>query len=414
MALIVGVCLSFAAPDGVRAQAPSLDAMIGQMLLVGFHGTSVKGKHVKRITRQIAQGKIGGVILMDRNIHSPRQVRALTAKFKETGHPLIPIISVDQEGGRVQRLSRKKGFKAYPTAYSVARRYKPDKAYQLYKAMAQELANAGFNLNFGPVVDLNLNRSNPVIARSGRSYGADPKQVVAYAQAFISAHRQANVLTSVKHFPGHGSSWTDSHKTFVDLTKTWKEIELQPYLTLANAGAIDTVMVGHLYHPAFSSNSRLPATLTATAVEGWIRGKLGFQGVVITDDLEMGAIRRYHKLPSTLIKAVNGGSDILLFSSSGSDPNFVPRATRILRDAVNEGTIPRQRIAQAYGRIVALKQRLRVGVAPVQTRQPVQTVQPVQARQPARTKQPAQAIQPKQTKLRRLKNFILRRDPAAQ
>ena len=127
-------------------------------------------------------------------------------------------------------------------------------------------------------------------------------------------------------------------------------------------------MVGHLYHPAFSSNSRLPATLASTAVEGWIRGKLGFQGVVITDDLEMGAIRRYYKLPTTLIKAVQGGSDILLFSSSGSDPNFVPRATKILRDAVKNGKIPQQRIAQAYGRIVAMKRRLRGEAAPQQTR----------------------------------------------
>jgi beta-N-acetylhexosaminidase len=190
--------------------------------------------------------------------------------------------------------------------------------------------------------------------------------VATYAQAFISAHRAANVLTSVKHFPGHGSSWADSHKTFVDLSKTWKEIELEPYRMLASAGAIDTVMVGHLYHPAFSNNQRLPATLTPTAIEGWIRGKLGFQGVVITDDLEMGAIRRYHKLPATLIKAVQGGSDILMFSSSGSDPNFVPRATKILRDAVNDGTIRRERIAQAYDRIVALKQRLRGEVAPKQ------------------------------------------------
>jgi beta-N-acetylhexosaminidase len=143
-------------------------------------------------------------------------------------------------------------------------------------------------------------------------------------------------------------------------------------------------MVGHLYHPAFSSNSRLPATLASTAVEGWIRGKLGFQGVVITDDLEMAAIRRYYKLPATLIKAVQGGSDILLFSSSGSDPNFVPRATKILRDAVNNGTIPHQRIAQAYGRIIALKQRLRVGIAP------------------------------EQTKLRKLKNILLRRNQTTQ
>lgn len=351
--------ITLAVPAHPREQAASLDAMIGQMLLIGFHGSSPGGKDARRIASQIAKGQIGGVILMDRNIRSPRQVRALTSKFHSTGHPLTPIISVDQEGGLVQRLSAKKGFKAYPTARTVARLYTPEKARRIYKSMAQELAKAGFNLNYGPVLDLNLNRRNPVIGRLGRSYGADPERVVAYARAFISAHREAKVLTSVKHFPGHGSSWTDSHKRFVDLTKTWKDIEMEPYRALARDGAIDTLMVGHLYHPAFSTNQRLPATLTSTAIEGWVRGQLGFQGVVITDDLEMGAIRRYHNLQTTLIKAVQGGNDILMFSAAGADPKFVSKATQILRDAVNDGTIPRKRVTQAYARIKSLKQRFR-------------------------------------------------------
>ncbi len=358
-ALFLAAVIAFTQPAQPREPDPGLDAMIGQMLLIGFHGTSPGGKDARRIARQIAKGQIGGVILMDRNIRSPRQVRALTSRFLSTGYPLTPIISVDQEGGLVQRLSARKGFKAYPTARTVARLYKPEKARFIYKSMAQELAKAGFNLNFGPVLDLNLNRRNPVIGRLGRSYGAKPERVVAYARAFISAHREANVLTSVKHFPGHGSSWSDSHKQFVDLTKTWKDIELEPYRALARDGAIDTLMVGHLYHPAFSNNQRLPATLTSTAIEGWVRGRLGFQGVVITDDLEMGAIARYHNLRTTLIKAVQSGNDILMFSTAGADPKFVPKATQILRKAVNDGTIARKRIAQAYARIKSLKQRLR-------------------------------------------------------
>ncbi len=358
-ALLLAAVIAFTRPAQPREPDPGLDAMIGQMLLIGFHGTSPGGKDARRIARQIAKGQIGGVILMDRNIRSPRQVRTLTSRFLSTGHPLTPIISVDQEGGMVQRLSARKGFKAYPTARTVARLYPPEKARRIYKSMAQELANAGFNLNYGPVLDLNLNRRNPVIGRLGRSYGAKPERVVAYARAFISAHREANVLTSVKHFPGHGSSWSDSHKRFVDLTKTWKDIELEPYRALAKEGAIDTLMVGHLYHPAFSKNQRLPATLTSTAIEGWVRGRLGFQGVVITDDLEMGAIARYHNLRTTLIKAVQSGNDILMFSTAGRDPKFVPKATQILRKAVNDGTIARKRIAQAYARIKSLKQRLR-------------------------------------------------------
>lgn len=340
---------------------PEFDAMIGQMLLIGFNGTSPDSAGAKRVTGQIARGEIGGVILMDRNVRSPKQVPALTEKFLGTGHALMPFISVDQEGGLVQRLSARKGFKAYPMARTVAKRYKPEKAYDLYKGMAEELAAMGINLNFGPVVDLSINRKNPIIAKRGRSYGDDPESVLAYARAFILAHRNVNILTSVKHFPGHGSSLTDSHKRFVDLTKTWKDIEFEPYRALAGQDMIDTLMVGHLYHPAISGDERLPATLASTAIEGWIRDELEFQGVVITDDLDMGAIKKHHDLRETLIKAVLSGNDILLFSKVGEDAEFVPKATRILRDAVNDGTIPRERIEEAYSRIRALKERLATG-----------------------------------------------------
>lgn len=345
-------------PVSANETDAQLRTMIGQMLVVGFVGTSPNSAGAKRTTRQIERGEVGGVILMDRNVRSPSQIKALTSKLRNTSHPLIPIISVDQEGGLVQRLSARKGFKAYPTARTVARLYKPDKAQRIYSSMARELAEAGFNLNYGPVLDLNINRSNPVIGRLGRSYGANPDNVLAYARAFISAHRAENILTSVKHFPGHGSSWTDSHKRFVDLTKTWKEIEIQPYIDLARTGEIDTLMVGHLYHPEFSDDRKLPATLTSTAIQGWVRSRLGFQGVVITDDLEMAAVRKHHNLQQTLVKAVNGGNDILLFSSAGADAKFVSKATKIILDGIRSGAIPAERVRQAYTRITALKQRL--------------------------------------------------------
>jgi beta-N-acetylhexosaminidase len=345
-------------PTNARAADPGLDAMIGQMLLIGFNGTSPTGAGARRVAAHIAKGEIGGVILMDHNIRSPQQVRALTGMFHKTGHPLAPFISVDQEGGLVQRLSSKKGFTAYPTARTVARVYSPERAKRIYAAMARELADAGFNLNYGPVVDLNVYRANPIIGRLGRSYGAKPEKVLAYARAFISAHREANVLTSIKHFPGHGSSRTDSHKRFVDLSKTWKDIEMEPYRVLAREGAIDTIMIGHLYHPAFSSEKRVPATLSRSAIDVWIRRKLGFQGVVITDDLEMAAVKKHHNLRETVIMAVNGGNDILMFSNAGRNPIFVARVTNIIRTAVENGAIPRERISIAYARIVALKERL--------------------------------------------------------
>lgn len=366
--VFVACALILALPGRANEPRATLDEMIGQMLLVGFNGTSAKGATAKRIAGQIARGQIGGVILFNRNIRSPRQVRALTKKFRTAGHPLVPLISVDQEGGKVQRLSAKNGFATYPTARTMARKYTPEQAQRIYRKMAEELSRAGFNMNYGPVVDLNLNRGNPIIARLGRSYGANPAQVTKYARAFIYAHREANVLTSVKHFPGHGSSTRDSHKQFVDISRTWKDIEITPYQMLAREGAIDTVMVGHLYHRAISGKKRVPATLAANAIDGWLRDRVGFQGVVITDDLEMAAIRKHNNLKNTLIKAVQSGNDILLFGASGSDPKFVPKATRILRDAVNDGTIPIERIALSYNRIKRLKEGLAARSGPTGAR----------------------------------------------
>ncbi|MGE0611456.1 MAG: glycoside hydrolase family 3 protein [Hyphomicrobiales bacterium] len=334
--------------------------MIGQMLMFGFEGVSQEAAGARRIRQLAAEGKIGGVILMDRNIRSPVQAKALVGYLRGgvSGAPLF--VAVDQEGGMVQRLSARKGFTAYPTAATLARLYTPAQAEQIYRRMAAELATAGFNMNFGPVVDLNLNRANPIIGRLGRSYGADPDKVTAYARAFVEAHRAFGIATTVKHFPGHGSSWGDSHEEFIDLSKTWKDIELAPYRNLAAQGAMDMVMIGHLYHPAFSGQKRLPATLSPQAVDGWVRGKLGFSGVIVTDDMEMGAIRRYHKINAAAVMAVNSGNDIILYSNAGRDPQFADRLIAAIRTAVEKGEIPRQRIEDSYRRIMRLKGQMQV------------------------------------------------------
>lgn len=311
---------------------------------------------VERAARQLAQGRIGGVILMDRNIRSPKQVRKLTAVFAAAKPSQPPLIAVDQEGGRVQRLSSRKGFRSYPAAKRIANSHGPLAAYFIYRRMAEELAEAGFNLNFGPVVDLNLNARNHVINGRGRSYGSDPAQVAAYAAAFVAAHRHAGVLTSLKHFPGHGSSPTDSHAKLVDITKSWSERELGPYRALAAQRAIDTVMVGHLYHPEFSAEG-LPATLAPNAV-AWLREDLAFDGVVITDDLGMGAVRKKHSLEEALMLAVNAGNDLLLMSNHAKGEDTAARAIGAIRAAVEDGRIPASRIADAWRRVTALKETL--------------------------------------------------------
>jgi beta-N-acetylhexosaminidase len=346
--------------DAAKA-GDALDRMIGQMILVGFLGDSPRDPTVVTVRDQIAKGMIGGVVLYPDNIRSNTQLRALTAFLAGANSELVPFIAVDQEGGLVQRLSRRKGYVYYPAARSVARDPKlstAEGAFALYKKMADTLATSGINLNFGPVVDLNLNPGNTVIGRRKRSYGSDPKVVSTLAGAFIAAHREANVVTSAKHFPGHGSSWNDSHKALPDISRTWREVELDPYAALARAGLLDMVMIGHLYHPRFSDGEKIPATLSARAVHALrAPGYIGFRGVIVSDDLEMGAVR--FSFEEKIVKAINAGIDILVFSNvKARDASLGEKVHAAILEAVHDGRIPRYKIEDAYQRIALLKRRL--------------------------------------------------------
>ncbi len=225
--------------------------------------------------------------------------------------------------------------------------------------MAEELADAGFNLNFGPVVDLNLNPGNPVIGQRDRSFGADPNTVTMLARAFITAHRDADIVTVAKHFPGHGSSHVDSHKALADVSRPGRRSSSSLTGTLAKEGMLDAVMIGHLYHPRFSDGAKLPASLSGRAVQALRASYIGFDGVVVSDDMEMGAVSDDYSFEERVIKAVNAGTDLLVFSNvCGRDPELGPKIHAIIADAVRDGRISRTRIEEAYGKIKMLKRRL--------------------------------------------------------
>ena len=276
-----------AACDSEPPPAPAdkrVDAMIGQMIMVGFLGDNERDPGVKAVRDQLAKGIVGGVVLYPENIGSPKELRTLTAFLRNAKSSMVPFIAVDQEGGKVQRLTGRNGHRYFPSAWSVGRNPSyavGDSAEKLYASMAADEAQAGFNLNFGPVVDLNVNPANPVIGQRDRSFSADPNTVTALARAFILAHRNADIVTVAKHFPGHGSSRVDSHKALADVSESWREIELEPYRALAKDGLLDAVMLGHLYHPTFSDGAKLPASLSGRAVRAlrdkgnWLRRRGG-------------------------------------------------------------------------------------------------------------------------------------------
>jgi beta-N-acetylhexosaminidase len=350
------------AGDSDTQAEPDLDAKIGQMIMVGFAGSSERDAGVASVRDQLNKGVIGGVVLYPENIGRPEELRNLNAFLRNAKSSPVPFVAVDQEGGLVQRLTRRNGHSYFPSAFSVGRNpsfASSTSAEKLYAGMAEELAHAGFNLNFGPVVDLNLNPWNPVIGQRDRSFGADPNTVTMLARAFIKAHRDADIVTVAKHFPGHGSSHADSHKTLADVSESWKEIELDPYRNLAREGMLDAVMIGHLYHPRFSDGAKLPASLSGRAVQALRAGYIGFDGMVVSDDLEMGAVADDYSFEERIVKAVNAGTDLIVFSNvSGRDPALGPKIHAAIADAARQGRISTQRIDDAYAKVLALKTRL--------------------------------------------------------
>lgn len=356
--LIAGLVLSIMAP--MASLAASLEEMAGQMVIVGFKGDSVGDKSVVAIRKAVAEGRIGGVMYLRYNVASLSAVKAMNEAFTEASPNLPPFLTLDQEGGAVERLTKEVGFHEIPNAETVAARNDPAGAQAIYEGMAKDIAALGFTVNFGPVVDLNINPKNPVIAKFGRSYGKDAATVEAYANAFINAHHAEGVLTSLKHFPGHGSSTIDSHAGFVDISKTWSEKELAPYRDLLAQGYDDFVMVGHLYHKDHDDGGdKLPASLSPDWITGVLRGQLGYDGVVISDDLEMGAIRKRFTLKETVVRAVNAGMDVLLFSNTAAyDPALGDEIREILVAEAGKDPKFAERIQQSYDRIVALKGRI--------------------------------------------------------
>lgn len=333
----------------------SLDAWIGRMLMLGFRGMSLEESD--HLVRDLREYQAGGVILFDydvpnrepvRNIEDAQQVRRLTRQIRETARPGV-LIAVDQEGGRVARLKETRGFERGPSAQEVGQAGL-DTARAVYRRQATQLADLGFNVNFAPVVDVNLNPDNPVIGSIGRSYSADPGQVAAFAQTALEAFHDRGVMGVIKHFPGHGSSRQDSHLGLTDVTPYWDRAELEPFRTLISTGSARAVMSAHVMHREIDPDA--PATLSAAFLTGMLRRDMGFDGILFSDDMQMGAIREEFGLEEAVVRAVLAGVDVLVFgNNSVYEPDIVPRAHAILREAVRDGRIPAGRLRESAERI---------------------------------------------------------------
>ena len=335
------------------------------MLMVGFYGTTAKPQ--SQICKDIKKYNIAGVILFDfnpvnrkkaKNIANKNQLAQLSKELQSCSSNGKLLIAVDQEGGRVQRLKSKYGFYGKFPKASDAKKVSEQKLEEDYNKMGTELKSVGINYNLAPVVDLAINKKNHVIYGLGRSFGSNPKSVARYSNIFINSMHRNGILTSLKHFPGHGSSTGDTHKGFVDVTTQWKKSELEPYRLLIEKRDIDSVMVAHVMNKNLDKN--YPATLSSKIINGKLRKELGFNGVVITDDLQMGAISQRYNLKQRIKLAINAGNDILLFGNQ-LDPKSVvstKKLVNIIRNLLESKDIKLEIIHKANMRIKKLKGKL--------------------------------------------------------
>ncbi|MCK4355059.1 beta-N-acetylhexosaminidase [Candidatus Parcubacteria bacterium] len=341
-----------------------LKEQIGQMLMIGFRGTEISKDSY--IVQEMEDLNIGGVILFDydvpsksfpRNIISPKQTKNLIADLKKfSGTPLF--VAIDAEGGKVNRLKEKYGFIAMPSPQKLGAQNNPEETKKISAALARQLADLGFNVNFAPVVDVNINPDNPIIGGIGRTFSNEPNKVVEQALAFIEGHSEPGIITCLKHFPGHGSSRNDSHLGMVDITNTYQDKELIPFEKIIEQEKACMVMTAHIINK--NIDSEYPATLSPLFIQNILREKLGFNGVIVSDDMQMGAITEHYGFDEAIIRAINAGCDLLIISNNGKiyDEQAPEQARDIIFNAVKQGKISREQITQSYLRIITLKSKL--------------------------------------------------------
>ncbi|SMD34294.1 beta-N-acetylhexosaminidase [Reichenbachiella faecimaris] len=358
--LFLSDTLAFAQVEADSQDTVSLDIMIGQMILTGIGDFSYMPKDAE-ILDEIKTGKVGGVILFEKNInaeHPKKQLKRTIEMLKAVAN--IPLfISIDEEGGRVNRLKTKYGFPATKQAGDLGKLNNLDTTGFYANNTASTLNEYGFNVNYAPDVDVAINPANPVIAQLGRSYSSDPKLVASHAQKVIDIHRDHNVLTVIKHFPGHGSSQNDSHLGVADVSNTWQFSELMPYKWLLDSGRVDGIMTAHIVNEHLDP-SKLPATLSPYIISNILRDILGYQGVVFTDDMQMHAISKNYGFEESIKMAINAGVDVMLFCNNvpGNERRTPSQIHAIISKFVADGDISESRIKESYNRIMQLKSKL--------------------------------------------------------
>ena len=361
--IFISIFSLFALSSCQEKDGDSLEKKAAKMLIIGFRGTTIEdSNHIKK---DIINLGIGGVILFEydapsksrpRNIISAEQLKKLTTNLQNISSEKL-IIAIDQEGGKVNRLKTKYNFPPAPSAKNIAEINNIDSSNFYAELLGKTVYDAGINLNFAPVVDVDINPDCPVIGKIERSFSENPEIVTKEATISITGMHKYGVKSCLKHFPGHGSALSDSHLGFTDVTNSWSKKELIPYSDLINSGICDAIMTAHIFNANIDPN--YPATLSETTINNLLRKELYWNGLVISDDMDMGAIANNYGLEEAIKLSINAGVDILIFSNNGKkyNPNIASEAVKIIVNLVENGEIEESRIDEACRRIEAFKEK---------------------------------------------------------
>lgn len=329
----------------------SIEEKIGQMITVGIEGYTLD----ENARKLIEEHHVGGIIIFGKNVESPNQLLNLINSLKEANSknrtPLF--ISVDEEGGRVSRMP--KDIKKFPTNKRIGQMNNKALSYKIGTILAEELNMFGFNMNFAPVLDINSNPKNPVIG--DRAFGADLEIVRDLGIETMKGIQSGGIISVIKHFPGHGDTSVDSHiglPTVEHDIERLNSLELVPFRDAIKDGA-DTVMVAHILLSKIDPD--YPSSLSKTIITDILREQLGFNGVVISDDMTMGAIVENYELGNAAIKSINAGSDIVLVAH-GFDNSLA--VINSIKEAVTNEIISEERLNESVYRILSLKQKYNI------------------------------------------------------
>ncbi|WP_208588971.1 beta-N-acetylhexosaminidase [Gracilibacillus suaedae] len=330
----------------------NMDAMtipekIGQLMMIGLESTSID----QQVKHYLSNKKVGGFILLQKNIKNTQQTIDLINDLKQANDNQIPLfLGIDEEGGRITRLPEE--VMATPSNQAIGKKNDRDLSNQIGKLLAKKVKGYGFNINFAPVLDVNSNPNNPIIG--DRSFGDKPELVSRMAIALMQGLSDENVIPVGKHFPGHGDTDVDSH---IDLPlldhsiERLRQVELRPFQQAIKHDA-EAIMIGHLMVPSIDPDN--PATLSAEIIQGVLRNELGFDGLVISDDLTMGAILKNYEIGDAAVQAIQAGTDLLLICHGYEQIDAVFTA---IEDAVVNGRISMKRLDDSVTRVVQLKKQ---------------------------------------------------------